>query len=55
MGSDSGGECGVVYEKRLKMPNGGKDKPWYSFDFGPVHFTTFSTEHSFERGTEQYQ
>jgi len=51
---DSGGECGVVYEKRLKMPSGERDRPWYSFDFGSIHFTTFSTEHPFEQGTEQH-
>lgn len=55
MGRDSGGECGVVYERRLQMPVQGEDRPWYSFDFGPVHFLAFSTEHRFEEGSEQYQ
>jgi len=54
-GTDSGGECGVAYDRRLKMPVPGEDMPWYSFDFGPIHFTTFSTEHPFEPGTEQYK
>ena len=25
---DSGGECGVVYERRMAMPIPGPDKPW---------------------------
>lgn len=29
------------------------DSPWYSFDFGPVHFTVISTEHDFTTGSEQ--
>jgi hypothetical protein len=27
---------------------------WYSFDFGPIHFTIFSSEHNFTRGSTQY-
>ncbi|GMH45633.1 hypothetical protein BSKO_13590 [Bryopsis sp. KO-2023] len=52
---NSGGECGVAYERHLKMPQPGPDKPWYSFEMGPVHFLTFSGEHDFLPGSEQYQ
>lgn len=52
-GSDSGGECGVPYEKYFQMPVNGRDKPWYSIEHGPVHFTVMSTEHSWDIGSEQ--
>eukprot|EP00877_Chromochloris_zofingiensis_P010708 jgi/Chrzof1/5891/Cz16g19170.t1 len=52
---DSGGECGVAYERRMTMPLPGRDKQWYSFDYGPIHFLQYSTEHAFEPGTEQYK
>jgi hypothetical protein len=52
-GTDSGGECGVPYEKRFHAPTPGLDKPWYSFDFGNIHFTFMSTEHDFRKGTAQ--
>lgn len=32
------------------MPQAGPDKPWYSFDFGPIHFLQYSTEHVFAPG-----
>ena len=32
------------------MPLSGKDKWWYSFDFGPIHFLQYSTEHDFAPG-----
>ncbi|CAL8470701.1 g10243 [Coccomyxa elongata] len=51
---DSGGECGVAYGKRFPMPLQGKDKEWYSFDHGPIHFLQFSTEHDFAPGSEQF-
>lgn len=42
---------------RFIMPGPAKeplaDSPWYSFDFGPVHFTVISTEHNFSRGSKQ--
>ncbi len=28
---------------------------WYSYDYGSVHFTVISTEHSLERGSPQYR
>jgi hypothetical protein len=51
---DSGGECGVAYDARLPMPGAAPGAPWYSFEFGPVHFTQMSTEHGFAPGTPQY-
>ncbi|PRP80746.1 putative inactive purple acid phosphatase 27-like [Planoprotostelium fungivorum] len=51
--TDSGGECGIPYEKRFLMPTSGRDQPWYSFDMGPVHFVTMSTEHPFQVGSVQ--
>lgn len=49
----SGGECGVAFERRVGMPLPGPDKFWYSFDFGPIHFLQYSTEHSFASGAER--
>mmetsp|Transcript_35730 Transcript_35730/g.75820 ORF Transcript_35730/g.75820 Transcript_35730/m.75820 type:complete len:567 (-) Transcript_35730:75-1775(-) len=46
---DSGGECGVPSQTKFRMPwdtaRQPNDRPWYSFDFGPVHFLMMSTEH----------
>jgi hypothetical protein len=53
--SRSGGECGIAYERRIQMPTPADDKPWYSFDFGPIHFLQYSTEHDFSRGSEQHR
>ena len=54
-GTDSQGECGVPYMARLPMPRRqGPDKPWYVFEYGPLHFLQMSTEHSFEAGSDQY-
>ncbi|XP_042480184.1 probable inactive purple acid phosphatase 27 [Macadamia integrifolia] len=52
---DSGGECGVPYETYFPMPTTVKDKPWYSIEQGPVHFTVISTEHDWSPNSEQYQ
>jgi len=54
-GTDSGGECGVPYESHLPMPTPAKDKTWYSFNFGNIHFVLMSTEHNFDIGSEQYR
>ncbi|GMH02520.1 hypothetical protein Nepgr_004359 [Nepenthes gracilis] len=51
---DSGGECGVPYETYFPMPTPAKDKPWYSIEQGPVHFTVISTEHPWSVNSEQY-
>lgn len=37
------------HKKRLTA-----DAPWYSFDFGPIHFLQYSTEHAFDPGSSQY-
>ncbi|KAG2432271.1 hypothetical protein HXX76_009189 [Chlamydomonas incerta] len=52
---DSGGECGVPFDARFPMPYPGKDKMWYAFEYGPVFFLQYSTEHRFDAGSEQYQ
>ncbi|GIL41942.1 hypothetical protein Vafri_29 [Volvox africanus] len=52
---DSGGECGVAYERRFPMPYPGKDKQWYAFAYGPIFFIHYSTEHPFRPGSEQYE
>jgi len=53
-GDDSGGECGVPYTKRFPMPLVNDTvKSWYSFDLGPVHFLSFSTEEDYTAGSEQ--
>jgi hypothetical protein len=54
-GTDSGGECGVAYEVRYPMPTPGRDQPWYSFDYGSVHFVFMSSEHNFTIGGTQWQ
>ncbi|KAF6263717.1 Metallo-dependent phosphatase-like protein [Scenedesmus sp. NREL 46B-D3] len=51
---DSGGECGIPLERRMAMPQAGPDRPWYAFDFGPIHFLQYSTEHPFHPGSEQH-
>jgi hypothetical protein len=35
------------------MPTSAKDKPWYSIEQGPVHFTVISTEHDWTENSEQ--
>lgn len=66
-GNDSGGECGVTVASRFSMPgddadanaaapNGPANPPfWYSYNYGSVHFTVVSTEHSLERDSHQYK
>jgi hypothetical protein len=53
--NDSGGECGVAMTRRCYMPSKDEMKPWYSFDFGPIHFLQYSTEHDFYKGSEQHR
>lgn len=36
-GYDSGGECGVPFERRFKMPLSGPDKPWCAGWAHPAH------------------
>eukprot|EP01132_Coremiostelium_polycephalum_P000616 gene616-765_t len=56
-GTDSGGECGVVYQTRFHMP-GDDNIPtrnlWFSYEQGPIHFTVMSAEHDFLEGSEQW-
>ena len=47
-------ECGIAYVRRSRMPTPAEDKHWYSFDFGPIHFLQYSTEHAFHAGSEQH-
>ncbi|TVU40268.1 hypothetical protein EJB05_13724 [Eragrostis curvula] len=63
-GKDSGGECGIPYSVKFRMPgnsilptgNGGPDTRnlYYSFDSGVVHFVYMSTETNFVQGSDQY-
>ncbi|XP_074295755.1 putative inactive purple acid phosphatase 2 [Silene latifolia] len=63
-GKDGGGECGVPYSLRFKMPGNsllstGTRAPatrnlYYSFSVGSVHFVYFSTETDFLIGSDQY-
>ncbi|KAL8161454.1 hypothetical protein V2J09_012943 [Rumex salicifolius] len=63
-GKDGGGECGVPYSLRFKMPGNssvptGMRAPatrnlFYSFNTGVVHFVYFSTETDFLPGSSQY-
>jgi hypothetical protein len=34
-------------ETRFVMPTKAPDTPWYSFDFGVLHYIIISTEHAF--------
>lgn len=54
-GTDSGGECGVPYEKRFPMPRPSLDEAWYGFDYGSVHIVLMSTEHDFQPQSAQYK
>ena len=54
-GNDSGGECGVPTFYRFSMPDTGHSLWWYSYNYGLVHFTLFSTEHDFMPGSSQHQ
>jgi hypothetical protein len=54
-GTDSGGECGVPYEHFFPLPDATRDEPWYSFDYGNVHFVFMSTEHNFLTASAQHR
>jgi hypothetical protein len=62
-GDDSLGECSVPYGNRFHMPSpdstplpvGRTRNMWYSFNYGPVHFTFMSSEHDFLIGSPQYK
>jgi len=53
-GTDSGGECGVPYDSRFPMPGYTPAKPYYSFDYGNIHFLMMSTESDFTLNSKQY-
>ncbi|KAK9116571.1 hypothetical protein Sjap_015518 [Stephania japonica] len=63
-GTDGGGECGVPYSLKFKMPGNssfltGARAPatqnlYYSFNAGAVHFLYMSTETDFLPGSDQY-
>ncbi|KAM3278919.1 hypothetical protein ACQJBY_046299 [Aegilops geniculata] len=64
-GKDGGGECGVPYSVKFRMP-GNSSLPtgtvapdtrnlYYSIDAGVVHFVYMSTETDFTRGSDQYK
>ncbi|MEW5311981.1 MAG: hypothetical protein WDW38_003647 [Sanguina aurantia] len=52
---DSGGECGVVYQRRFVMPGTDVKKQWYSFNHGPMHILQYSTEVDFMPGSDQHK
>jgi len=52
--NDSMGECGVPYEKRYPMPTPALDSPWWSVEYGPIHFLFMSTEHDFNQSSTQW-
>ena len=52
---DSGGECGVPTWYRFHMPDNGNRVWWYSFNYGPIHFTVMSSENDFTPGSRQYK
>jgi len=53
-GPDSGGECGVVTEYQMPMPLVSKSQPWWSFNYGLIHFVVMNTELNFTTGSAQY-
>lgn len=64
-GKDGGGECGVPYSLRFRMPGNSSQETgtrapatrnlYFSFDLGVVHFVYFSTETNFLPGGKQYE
>ncbi|KAJ9707794.1 hypothetical protein PVL29_000049 [Vitis rotundifolia] len=63
-GTDGGGECGVPYSLKFKMPGNSSELTgtrapatrnlFYSFDTKAVHFVYISTETNFLPGSSQY-
>lgn len=39
----------------MPRPNNDNNDPWWSWDIGPVHITSMSTEHNFTRGSDQWR
>jgi hypothetical protein len=55
----AGGECGVVYERRLRMPQppgipSSKLPLYYSYTIGPMAIISLSTEQKLNPGSLQY-
>ena len=63
-GKDSGGECGIPYNTRFKMPGPsfqtnkallkGSTNIYHSRNVGTIHFVLISSEHDSSKGSEQY-
>ena len=53
-GDDSRGECGVPTVARFDGTGNGNGLFWYSFNEGPVHVITMSSEHDWREGSRQY-
>jgi len=51
----SGGECGVPYTQRLRMPHEGASELWYSTTMGPVHLIMLNSEQSLAADSAQYR
>jgi hypothetical protein len=51
---DSHGECGIAYSARFTMPTKGSN-PWWSINYGNIHFMLLSFEHNFTQGSEQFE
>lgn len=43
----------IPYSNRFNMP--GENDFWYSFDYGPIHFVSLSTDHEFHPLSDQLQ
>ena len=62
---DSGGECGIPYDRRFNMPGPAfktdgdfltnSTNLYHSFEFGSVHVALISSEHDMREGSEQYK
>ena len=51
----SNGECGVPFAARFPSPGATAASPfWYSFVFGNVFVAAVSSEHDWQRGSEQW-
>ena len=46
----AGGECALPTARRFWAPTTEETDYWYSYDFGPIHFLMYSTEHEFTKG-----
>ncbi|XP_038690624.1 probable inactive purple acid phosphatase 27 isoform X1 [Tripterygium wilfordii] len=52
---ESGGECGVPYQKYFQMPATTRSKPWYFTKQAGVHLAVISTEHDCKVKSAQYR